>query len=29
MQKFSSKKDKVEIFKFNIKKNIMEFLYII
>ena len=28
MKKFSLKKDKVEIFKFNKKKNIMEFLYI-
>ena len=28
MKKFTSKKDKVEIFKFNIKKKIMEFLYI-
>lgn len=29
MKKFILKKDKVEIFKFNKKKNIMEFLYII
>lgn len=28
MKKFTAKKDKVEIFKFNIKKKIMEFLYI-
>ena len=28
MKKFVNKKDKVEIFKFNKKKNIMEFLYL-
>jgi hypothetical protein len=28
MKKFISKKDKVEIFKFNKKKNIMDFLCI-